>query len=71
MLKTNLWRQQGKKKLGQIEKVALTYIHSWVKQIVSGKLLDNTGSPARHSVGWDWEVGGKLNREGVYICSYD
>ena len=46
-------------------------MHLCVKQIASGKLLDNTGSPAQHSVGWDWGVGGKLNREGVYICSYD
>ena len=35
--------QWGKERVGQIEKVALKYIHYHVKQIASGKLLYNTG----------------------------
>ena len=38
----------GKERLGQIEKVALAYYY--VKQLVSGTLMYNTGSPACHSV---------------------
>ena len=46
------------------------YILSCAKQTVSGKLLNNTGSPARCSVTtWRGGVGGGqgASREGIYI----
>ena len=52
MSRTDLWIQEGKERVGRIEKVASTYIYilSCVKQIASGTLLNKTGSPAVCSV---------------------
>ena len=60
-------------RVGHVEAVALTYIHYCVKQVTSWKLLYNTGSPPWCSVTtqWvEWEWGGKLKREGIYMCIY-
>ena len=38
-IENRLWTQKVKERVGQIERVALTYILPRVKQIASGKLL--------------------------------
>ena len=42
----DLWTQCRREGEGQMEKVALTYIHYYGKKIVGEKLLYNTGSSA-------------------------
>ena len=49
-IKNGLVDTAGEGEGGQIEKVALTYIHYRVKQITSRKLLYNTEHPAWGSV---------------------
>ena len=44
------WTQWGKERVGQVEKEALRYTHSYAKYITSGKLLYDTGIPAWCSV---------------------
>ena len=43
MYRMNLWTQQGKQWVGQIEKGAKIYIWSCVKQMASGNSLYHTG----------------------------
>ena len=65
----DLLTQLGKEKVGQMEKVALTYIHYYGKKIVGEKLLYNTGNPAWHfgmtSRGGMREA--RPNREGTHV----
>ena len=65
----DLCTQQGKEK---VESSTDTYILSWVKQIASGKLLNNTGIPDWPSVttGVGWEREGKLRDRGPSIYNY-
>ena len=50
MQRMNFWTQQGKKRLGRIEKVALKHTLPYENQIANGKLLYNTGSSSWCSV---------------------
>ena len=63
--RTDLWAQQGKEKLVQIDGLALKHIHFRIKQMASGELLCNTGSSTWYSVrtqrsGMGLGVGGRL-----------
>ena len=67
----DVWTQQGKERVGHIERVALKHIHSYVKQIASGTLLCNMGSlnccsvtTQRGAMGLG--VGQRFKREGIY-----
>ena len=71
MQRKDLWTQWGTERVGQIERVALTYIHHHVlsRQLVGscytpwGAQPGALGQPRR--VGW--KRGGRLKREGIYI----
>ena len=75
LVEMDLWTQHGKVRVGQTEKVADIYTVLSVKQMVSGKLLNNTRSPAWHSLmtqrggmagGGEGGSGGK-----GYVYNYD
>ena len=61
--KSDMGTQWGKKQVGQIERVSLTYTHTTCMRESGGPALQGCDSEGRN--GWGR---GKLNREGTYIC---
>ena len=67
MWRTAVGTQLGKERMGQTERVVLTYMYVCVKQIASGKLLYSTGSSAQCFVMTRRWGGGRFKREWRYI----